>query len=277
MSKSCAMVVACIFFCACSDMSMLKGRFDVPVQHNFIGVGKELPQKSSVSNVAVSAVYVQEDSLRIRDLYNEKDVKDGYSNPTKIDFVYKLNNFPIMVSYTYIYKGELCVAGVSASIGRYLFGRFIFGVNDKNYEVGMYGDLGYGFDQGSYDYRYDSGGLFGGGPYGDSTYSDKYIGHYVTSFGLYASYYYGPLGVTYSPSVYAPWQRRDLPVNAKGNVESEGAYDINFKFPQIVSQYLGLSFWITDHWKISGGVTFLTPVDFNDFAMTGNTSVGFWF
>jgi hypothetical protein len=44
-----------------------------------------------------------------------------------------------------------------------------------------------------------------------------------------------------------------------------------------VSQYVGLSFWITDHWKISGGVTFLTPVDFNDFAMTGNTSVGFWF
>lgn len=280
MSKICAMVVACIaafLLCGCgtTEISMNKGRFDVPVHHNFIGVGKELPPKTSINNVTVSLALIPEDSLKIRKLYNDS-ISSFKKN--KIDFNYKLNKFPVMASYTYYYKGAICIAGLGVGFGKYLFGRFVFGINDKHYETGMYGDLGYGFDKGTYDYRYhrSSGISFGGegyNIYGDSTYSNSYIGHFVTSFGLYASYYYGAFGITYSPSVYAPWQRRDLPVNAQNN----GDYDIHFVFPKIISQYLGLSFWITEHWKISGGVTFLTPVDFYDFAMTGNTSVGYWF
>lgn len=274
-------MAACILLCSCglTEITMNKGRFDVPVQHNFIGIGKELPQSSSISNATVSVAYVPEDSLLIRDLYNESS-SDFYRS--KIDFKYKLNRFPVMASYMYFYKGEYFVAGAGVGLGEYLFGRFVIGVNEKNFEFGFGGDLGYGFGKGAYDYRYhrSSGFSFGGegySIYGDSTYSDSYIGHFVTSFGLYASYYYGAFGITYSPSVYAPWQRRDLPVNAKDNIESDGAYDVKFKFPKIVSQYLGLSYWITDHWKISGGVTFLTPVEFNDFVLTGNTSIGYWF
>ena len=267
---------ACFLLCSCgtTEISMNKGTFDVPVQHNFIGVGKELPPKTSINNVTVSLAFVPEDSLRIRKLYNDST---SSFKKSKIDFNYKLNQFPVMASYMYYYKGHICIAGLGVGFGKYLFGRFVFGINDKHYETGMYGDLGYGFDKGAYDYRYYEASGFvtteGFSRSGDSTYSNKDIGHFVTSFGLYASYYYGPLGVTYSPSVYAPWRRRDLPVNAQNNDD----YDIFFDFPKIISQYLGLSFWIMDHWKISGGVTFLTPVDFSDFVMTGNTSIGYWF
>lgn len=264
--------VVCFLLCGCAEISMSQGRFDVPAPHNFNGVGKALPEKSSISNVTISVAYVPKDSLRIRGLYNNS--KNSTFEKSPVDFMYNLNRFPVMVSYMYLYKSQLYVAGVSVGVGKFLYGRFIFGINSKNMELGMYGDLGYGFDQGSYDYRYYGGsGLFGDGPSGDSAYTDKYIGHFVTSFGFYMSYYYGSFGVTYSPLVYAPWQRRDLPVNAK----TEGDYDINFRFPKIVSQYVGLSYWFTEHWKLSGGVTILTPVSFNDLAVNANTSIGYWF
>lgn len=265
--------VVCVLLCACGtqEVSLSKGRFSFPVAHNFIGAAKELPQKTSINNMIVSLAYVpEESSLRMNDVKN-----DGKS----VDFVYSLNRLPVMVSYTHLNKKRSFLLGFGLGCGRYFYGRFIAGGNKKHIEWGGYFDLGFGFDSGSYEYSYyESSGFFStvGEGYihrGDSTYSDESIFHFVWTLGGYVSYYHGAFGVTYAPSLYAPWNRFNLPVYAM----NDGDYDYSFWFPEVLSQYVGISFWLTDHWKISGGATFLTPIYFNSIVVLANTSISFWF
>ena len=254
--------------CGTQEVCLSKGRFSFPVAHSFTGVAKELPENSSIDNGTVSLAYVPDASLRVSGVRN-------YG--ATIDFVYSLNRFPLMVSYMHLWKRQTAVFGFGFGGGRYIYGRFLAGLNQKHFEWGGYFDLGYSFDRGSYEYSfYESSGLGLGGEefshYGDSTYSEKYIPHLTLAFGGYISYYNGAFGVTYAPSLYAPWCRSDLPINAFNS----GNYDISFSFPIILSQYVGISFWLTEHWKIAGGATFLIPQSFDGLAITANTSISFW-
>ena len=262
--------------CTIRAMSLYKGDFEAPAYHNFVGVGKNLQENSGISNITLSGVYVPDRSMRIHGLYNEpedcdSEAKDCYFTKSRIKFRYNLDRFPVMASYTHLYKWQKIIAGVGVGVSKYLQGRFIFGMNDKNYEFGAYGDIGYGFGEGKYSYKQRAYDLFGD-EYGEYRYSDKYIGHFVSAFGGYASLYYGSFGVTYSPALYAPWRTRELPIS-----ESYEDFDTFFDFPKIISQYIGLSVWITDHWKFTSGATFLTPVNMDQLVVTGNSSIGFWF
>lgn len=268
--------------CAIREMSLSKGQFEAPAHHHFIGAGRNLPENSSINSLTLSGVYVPEEKMRLHGVYNDpkecdSETKDCFFEKSRIKFWYRLDRYPLKGSYTRLYKWQELVAGFEIGVSKYLQGRFIFGLNDKNYEVGMYGDIGYGFNKASYDYKQEEYTLFSlvgenGHLYGESSYSDEYIGHFITAFGGYASLYYGVLGVTYSASLYAPWARRDLPIS-----ESHDDFDVFFDFPKFLSQYLGMSFWITNHWKFSAGATLLSPVNMEEFVVMGNSSIGFWF
>lgn len=269
--------------CTVREMSLSEGVFEAPAHHNFIGIGKSLPENSGISNVTVSGVYVPDEDVRIHGVYNnpeecDSEAKDCFFEKGRIKFWYDLDRFPVKASFSHFYKWQEAVAGFEIGLSKYLQARFILGLNHKNYELGMYGDLGYGFNKASYSYEQKEYALFslvgesGKVEQGSSSYSDDNIGHFVTAFGGYVSWYYGSFGMTYSPALYAPWARRDLPIT-----ESYDDFDIFFNFPHFVSQYFGVSFWLTDHWKISGGATLLTPTDMDRFVVMGNTSVGYWF
>lgn len=274
----CVAVIS-VLLCSCTvrEMALSEGEFEAPVPHNFIGVGRFLPEGSSINSIALSGAYVPDASLRIRGVYNDPgecgdEYDDCFFDKSRIDFRYNLDRFPVMASFTRLYKSRMAIAGFGAGISKYMYGRFIFGMNVRNYELGMYGDIGYGFGKGAYSYEQRVYSLMGTTEYGKSSYSDNSIGHFVSAFGGFFSLYHGNFGVTYSPALYAPWRRRDLPIT-----ESFEDFDIVFDFPKIVSQYVGLSYWFMDHWKISYGGTFLTPVRFNDFVVLGNASVSYWF
>lgn len=272
-----AVFSALLCSCAVRELALTEGEFEAPVPHNFIGVGRYLPESSTINSITLSGAYVPSATLRVRGLKNEpEDCNEEYTDcdfiKGHIDFLYRLDRFPVMASFTRLYKSRIAIAGFAAGISKYMYARFIFGMNNKNYELGMYGDLGYGFSKGAYSYKQREYSLFESLEYGESSYSDDNIGHFVTAFGGFASIYYGNFGVTYSPTLYAPWRRRDLPIK-----EDYEDFDTFFDFPKIVSQYVGISYWITDHWKLSYGGTFLTPVGFNDVAITANTSIGYWF
>lgn len=274
--------VVCVLLSACGsttsktdEMSLYKGRFMVPVIHHFVGVGGELPKKTSAKDLTLLMNYASDKSLRVHGVYNDTN-EQSKKNP--IDFKYSLNSFPLALSFTYHRKLGSGTIGVSASGVTPFHGRFSYGMNTKHVECGFYLDFGFGFDKGSYDYHYvetttKNSLLFisteSNVVAGDSTYSN-YSFHFLLAIGSYVSFYYGPFVVSYSPSYYSPWIDSPLPANGSDH----GYYTIGFSFPAFLSQYVGLSYWLSDHWKISGGAT-LMIANFDDWTVVTNASIGF--
>ena len=109
--------------------------------------------------------------------------------------------------------------------------------------------------------------------------------------GIYTSFYMNGLAISYSPLLYVPTieqeyelQENDMHGNTLrtrvGNPFILSQYAGVSKWiddPFILSQYAGVSKWIDEHWKVSLGATVLSSLYFNDFYLTANASLGFWF
>ena len=263
-----------ILFYGCSYRPILKGEFEAEPPQNFVGVGKELPKNSTLNGFTVSGVYVPNIRMHVDNLYNVYPGDgdgEGRIKGAKVNFWYELDKFPVMASYTKLFKMDQVVGGFSLNVGKNFFGRFIYGLNRKNYEAGVYGDIGYGFNKSHY--------IFMPGCYNSL---DKYNncsvdtvsvtqGHFVSSFGAYFSAYFDDFGFTYSPMAYGPWRAAYLDAYYNSDINLE------FDFPLIFSHYVGISFWLMDHWKFTGGASFLHAWEYEKFYVIGNASIGYWF
>lgn len=264
-----------IFFLgSCSYHPILKGEFEAEAPQNFVGVGKELPQNSTLNGFTVSGVYVPNIRMHIDNLYNvyPGDEDDKETKGAKVNFWYELDKFPVTASYTRLYKAGMVAGGFSLNVGKNFFGRFIYGLNQKNYEVGIYGDIGYGFNKSEYIYLLGCDGSEY--PYRNCEEADTISatqGHFVSSFGSFVSLYYDGFGFTYSPMAYGPWRATNVDNHYKDGI------DLEFDFPLIISHYVGVSFWLMDHWKFTGGASFLHAWEYEKFYVIGNASVGYWF
>lgn len=189
------------------------------------------------------------------------------------DFYYKRNRFPVSASFTYLKKYEFFVHGFSVGINPDVYARYVLGVNAERFEVGGFVDAGINFfSENSFDFyecvRYSPEGCL---EFSEIKHLDN-EGGWRLGAGLYASLFVGRFALSYSPSIY----------HNKGNLEDadyEGVDWLEFRVnePFVLSQYMGASVWVHDHWKVTFGVTALSPLNFDDLYWTINSSVGYWF
>ena len=83
------------------------------------------------------------------------------------------------------------------------------------------------------------------------------------------------LAISYSPLLYVPTIEQEYELQE--NDMHGNSLRTRVDNPFILSQYAGVSKWIGEHWKVSLGATVLSSLYFNDFYLTANASLGFWF
>ena len=296
---SCAVV-----FTGCSNPiyrqgNLTQGSFEIGVPDNFAGVGKELPANSSIKGFSLSLNYTTEEEMKMKDVHNAK-LKESDIDPlvsddddftimskTKIkDFRYKRNRFPVSFAFTHQFKAKDDLSwGYSIGLDPGFFTRVFGGVNKQHYEIGAYFDLEF-YDTGdvSFDYYECTSYTLNNGCTETSDvkhFEEKNVRQARLGGGLYTSFYWNGFAVSYSPMIYMP----SVEQGYESELEDMGAYDKeNYEFrtrvdqPFVLSQYIGASKWINDHWKVSLGTTLLSSLYISDGVyLTVNSSLGYWF
>ena len=264
--------------------NLTQGTFEIGVPDNFTGIGKELPNNSSIKGLSLSLNYTTKDEMKMKDVHNtglkESDIDPLVSDDddftimsrTKIkDFRYKRNRFPVSLAFTHLFKSSSDLSwGYSLGLDPGLYARVTGGINKKHFEVGAYFDLGlYDLGEVSFDYYECT-------TYTKSTgctetsevkhFKEKYVWQARLGGGAYTSFYWNSFALSYSPMIYLP------------AIEQDFGFRTRVDLPFVLSQYIGASKWINNHWKVSLGATLLSSLYFNGGVYpTANTSLGYWF
>lgn len=269
-------------------MSVKKGSFEIDNPQNFAGVGKEFPSNSSIRSFTFYGAYVPDDDLKMSEVWNVKrcaheDAGEciGYETVprSKVDFVFDLSRFPLGFSYTHLYKEQIRVSGFSLGLTPSPYVRFIFGMNQNHWETGFYGSLGLEYNEASYELQacyhdWDENGIFSV-TCRNSEAKNKKISNILYGFGGYASFNLKPFAISYSPAISHPWSSRELPVGGSRSFLDQ--VNVTIEYPLLLTQYVGLSFWIGEHWKLSAGSNLMSGIYFNDMLWSVIGSIGFWF
>lgn len=267
------LAVCAIAFSGCGyhEVALGRGEFDVNSHPNFTGVGKDAPKQSKMRSLTLSGTYVHKDKVHVDKLWNDVSSKRDESVElvdSKVDFDYRFKGIPVAFNFTSLSKGNICLSGYSLGLDPFPYVRYIFGMNRPFFELGVFGDVGFAWNSGSYTYLMHSmpPGISLVDYYTEGEKKDRLYNHVSANFGGFASFYIGSTSINYSPSLYAPWRTSELDDS-----------DIFFDFPKIVMQYVGLSQWLGEHWKFSAGATFASSIYFDNFAVSGTGSLGYWF
>lgn len=251
-------------------MAINKAEFEVNSHPNFIGIGKNAKKNTKMQSATLSGTYVYRDEVRVEKFENdvavvEKNHSEYYARQInkKADFSYRFKGFPVAFNYASLYKGNILLSGYSLGLDPTPFIRYVFGVNCPFFEVGAFGDLGVSVNNASYEYKrvFTNQKSVEDGKKHDASY-----GYLWANFGAFASIYVGGFSINYSPSYFAPWRKSFL-----------DQYDDLFDFPEIIVQYVGLSQWFGNHWKFSLGVNIANSTNFDNYAISGTGSLGYWF
>lgn len=273
-----------------------KGSFEIGVPENFAGVGKAIPENSTINSFSVGFDYTTSAEMKVRGVKNSELKLSDYDplyggsdndftviKETKVkSFKYKRNRFPLSASYTRLTQKSSEFYGFSAGVDPEPYGRFIFGANKESFEFGGYVDLELG--------------VFGIGDVTVDYYECLYVyskeercserteeRHFETDdgafwragLGFFASYFVKNFALSYSPYLYKPHLQEFFDIKDEDGISAE--FGIPVIYPWVLSQYAGASLWLNEHWKVSLGVTVLNSLDFDDFFLTANGSIGFWF
>lgn len=273
-----------------------RGTFEIGVPENFAGAGKTLPENSSINSFSVGFDYTTSAEMKVRGVKNSELKLSDYDplyygsdddfivvKETKVEsFKYKRNRFPLTASYTRLTKKLSEFYGFSVGIDPEPYGRFIFGANKESFEFGGYVDLGlgvFGIGDVSVDYYECLHGYSKEERCTERT-EEKYFevndaGFWRAGLGAFASYFVKNFALSYSPYLYKPFLQEFFDIKDEDGISSE--FGIPVIYPWVLSQYVGASLWLNEHWKVSLGVTVLNSLDFDDFFLTANGSIGFWF
>ena len=292
-----------VLFTGCSNPiyrqgNLTQGTFEIGVPDNFTGVGKELPNNSSIKGFSLSLNYTTKDEMKMKDVHNaelkESDIDplvsddDDYTimSRTKIkDFRYKRNRFPVSFAFTHLFKMNSELSwGYSIGFDPALYARVSGGINKKNFEVGAYFDVGlYNLGDVSFDYYECTSHSPKDGCSETSEvkhFEKKNVRQARLGGGAYTSFYWNGFALSYSPMIYWPTVAQSYDLKEKNKYNKEETFDFKTRVEQpfVLSQYIGASKWINDHWKLSLGATLLSSLYFNSGAYpTANTSLGYWF
>ena len=261
-----------VLFTGCSNPiyrqgNLTQGTFEIGVPDNFTGVGKELPNNSSIKGFSLSLNYTTKDEMKMKDVHNA-ELKESDIDPLVSD-LFKSSN--------------ALSGGYSIGFDPGLYARVSGGINKEHFEVGAYFDLGlYDLGDVSFDYYECT-------TYTKSTgctetsevkhFKEKNVWQVRLGGGAYTSFYWNSFALSYSPMIYLPTIEQGYELKEQG-VYKEETFDFRTRveLPFVLSQYIGASKWINNHWKVSLGATLLSSLYFNGGVYpTANTSLGYWF
>lgn len=275
-------VMALLTFSGCGqhNMNIIEGEFGISIPRTFSGLGKELPKDSTIYSLNLSANYTLDSRIPLNDVWNDK-VRCGFANSlqhSKADMDYKIRNFPVSFSFTYFHKENIRTTGLSLYLDPFPSIEFLYGLNNTHLEAGAVSYVGIDINKAFYNYYalYKDSGILNnsdseGNREGEETH---YLWHFKLSFGGYISGHWNNFAVTYSPTIYQPYALQyDLPIDE----DSKNDYDVSFVFPFLLQHYGGISFWATDHIRLSAGATLFSSLEFDDFYWTINSNIGYWF
>ena len=273
--------------------NLTQGVFETSVPENFTGAGKEFAAGSSIKGVSLSFDYTTEEEMKMKNVKNA-ELKEGDYDPlisgsdddkkimseTKLKkFSYKRNRFPVSAAFTHLFKAKDELAwGYSIGLDPGFYARVIGGINKKNFEVGAYFDIEfYNVGDISFDYYECSAPTKEGCK--DITeekhLEEENVRQGRLGAGIFTSFYVNGLAISYSPLLYVPTIEQEYELQE--NDPHGNTLRTRVDNPFILSQYAGVSKWIDEHWKVSLGATVLSSLYFNDFYLTANASLGFWF
>lgn len=295
---------AVFLFTGCSNPiyrqgNLTQGTFEANVPENFSGIGKELARNSSIKGFSLSLDYTTSKEMKMRNVENAKLKKSDYDplisesdgdytimSETKIkDFRYKRNRFPVSFAFTHLFKANEndFTWGYSIGLDPGLYARIAGGINKKHFEVGAYFDIEF-VNFGDIDFDYyectshtkESGCLKTSE---EKHFKEKNVRQSRLGGGFYVSFYMHGFALSYAPFIYVPasLQAYDLEETNEHETTIYDGFHTRVDQPFILSQYIGISKWITDHWKLSLGSSLLSNMYLDDVYLTVNSSLGYWF
>ena len=290
-----------LFFTGCGTPiyrqgNLTRGVFETGTPENFSGFGKEMPSHSSVKSFSLSFDFSTTQEMKMKNVENQKlklsDYDPLYSgsendytilSKTKIkDFRYKRNRIPVAVSFTHLFNEYDFAWGYSLGLDPGLYGRFVFGVNRKNFEIGAYIDLGLvDFSDVSFNYYECMGPTYGANACnefsGEKHLEKDDVWQTRLGGGIYVTFFWNGFAFTYAPLLYMPIYDNEFNVEKTDTTKGDDVLHIRVSYPFVLSQYLGISKWLNEHWKLSVGGMIQSSVYFNDVYLTANSSLGYWF
>lgn len=294
-------MVLAIFLVGCgtpyyNQANITKGLFEINVPQNFTGAGKNFSENTVLRNFSLALNFSPHSRINMRGVWNDKLSVSDYDplvsddNDHKIlpkqkieDFKFKRGHFPLEVSYTHMRKYKILVSGYSFGLGANDYARLFLGINKENFELGIFGDIGFSLGEATFDYQVCDEGAFREG-----WCEDPMEGHIdeesvlMTNslVGTYGSVYWNGIGLSYSASIFVPGLKNEYERIVKKSeiVKDKESFYIRVQNGLfLLNQYMGASTWIGEHWKFSVGATALSNLYLDEFYWTANTSVGYWF
>jgi hypothetical protein len=295
---------AVFLFIGCSNPiyrqgNLTQGTFEANVPENFSGIGKELARNSSIKGFSLSLDYTTSKEMKMRNVENAKLKESDYDplisesdgdytimSETKIkDFRYKRNRFPVSFAFTHLFKANEndFTWGYSIGLDPGLYARIAGGINKKHFEVGAYFDIEFvNFGDVNFDYYECTSHTKENGCLNTSEekhFKEKNVRQSRLGGGFYVSFYMHGFAVSYAPFIYVPasLQAYDLEETNEHETTIYDGFHTRVDQPFILSQYIGISKWINEHWKLSLGSSLLSNMYLDDVYLTVNSSLGYWF
>lgn len=267
-----------VAFTGCTyKISVLEGDFEIALPYTFSGIGKELPKDSAIRNVTITAKYTSDKIIPLENVYNAE--YNWALHRSKANIAYVIELFPVALEYSKITKATSKVFGYTLGLSPFPYTEFIYGYNGEHVEFGLTSYLGIDFMHQAY-YQFESYceevGIGVSSEYDRKGYKAENLWHIKAAIGGYFSGYWGNFALTYSPMIYQPYALHNgLSVGNK--VTKIDYYDVQFHYPFLFKNYLGASYWLSDHIKVSAGLNLYSTFEFDNLYKDFNVSFGYWF
>ena len=209
-----------------------------------------MDEKSRAMRASVQIRSYGKETWQLEDIQNDDIHEDGVKlQGGDANIAYRFKRFPITGSFDYFSKNELSLWGAGIGLDPYPFIRGSIGINSRYIEVGVTAYLNVSMNTSNNKIEWVSH-EYQGIAYGYENYTGKEEGEYQEfklhgGFGGFINFF--PIkfiAISYAPFFYRPWWDDEV-----------RDYEISFRFPFIISQYLGVSILIAKYVQLSAGAT----------------------
>lgn len=297
----CCVIMSLLFAsltgCTTRFMSVKEGDFDVTLHPELKGAEYNMKENSSIRRVAVNIHKIENQKTKLSKVWTGAAVvcdgeahcgsRTDYSEklePGRADISYVFKSWPVSISLEWLEKSQIRFISYGFGLDPAPYGKVSVGLNGRWGEMGMAAYLGFDYSNTSYTYE----GISASTPFiqswdeptHDNSSYNGYQFHLRGGFGGYASVFFGPVALTYSPSVQSPWLwTSELGGDPAGysDLIPPDEYELTFEFPFYFSHYFGVTWTYREKIQFSAGLTVVNGIQLKERLYFGSGSIAYLF
>lgn len=283
--------------CTTRFMSVKEGDFDVTIPPIMKGAEYEMKENSSIRRVSLDIRRLENQKTKLSKVKTGKAIvcdwdascgsRTDYSEalePGKANINYVYKSWPVAVSIEWLEKRKNRFISYGMGLDPMPYFKVSVGINGYWGEFGLASYIGWDASNTYYTYE----GISASSPFiqswpepthDNSSYSG-YQFHLRGGFGGYATVFFGPVALTYSPSVQSPWLwTDDLGGDPAGysDLIPPNEYKLTFEFPVYFSNYFGATYTYHEKMQFSVGLTVVNGIQLNKRLYFGSGSIAYLF